>query len=300
MTETPLASTAVVTVTYNSNDYLRGFLESIRTGDAAGVMVVVADNGSDNLSELRATCRSFDATLLELAANLGYGGAINEAVETLPAHITAVLISNPDVEFERDSITELVNTLTRVPDAGSVGPRVLNPDGTVYPSARRLPSLRTGVGHALFGQVWPSNPWTRRYLSDAYEASTMSSVGWLSGSCVLVRRHAFESIGGFDSAFFMYFEDVDLGYRLGKSGWRNMYMPDASVLHTGAHSTSAESQRMLRAHHESAYRYLEKKYSAPYLAPLRLVLKIGLKLRLALLGRRTTNAARRGTRSRAE
>jgi N-acetylglucosaminyl-diphospho-decaprenol L-rhamnosyltransferase len=107
----------------------------------------------------------------------------------------------------------------------------------------------------------------------------------LSGACVLVRKSAFDEIGGFDTGFFMYFEDVDLGYRLGKSGHRNVYEPAAVVTHTGAHSTNSDSGRMITAHHESARRFLNKKYSGPLLWPVRVVLRIGLQLRSALVRR---------------
>jgi N-acetylglucosaminyl-diphospho-decaprenol L-rhamnosyltransferase len=102
---------------------------------------------------------------------------------------------------------------------------------------------------------------------------------------VLVRRSAFAELGGFDSGYFMYFEDVDLGYRLGKSGYRNVYEPSAVVTHTGAHSTSSDSGRMLTAHHDSAIRFLNRKYARRSLWPVRAVLTLGLRLRLAVVRR---------------
>jgi N-acetylglucosaminyl-diphospho-decaprenol L-rhamnosyltransferase len=85
----------------------------------------------------------------------------------------------------------------------------------------------------------------------------------------------------------MYFEDVDLGYRIGRAGFRNRYQPDASVVHVGGLSTQRESKRMIRAHHESAYRFLANKYSGPLLAPLRAVLRAALAARSWLLTRRS-------------
>ncbi len=290
MAGTALSSTAVVTVSYNSSAHLRSFFESIRAGEAERVLVVVADNNSRDVGAVAEMATEFGARLLELGDNFGYGGAINRAVATLPPEIRSILVVNPDVSFEPGTISQLTRTLATTPSAGAVGPRVLNADGSVYPSARRLPSLRTGVGHAIFGKVWPRNPWTRRYLSDAFESPTIKAVGWLSGSCVLIRRSAFDQIGGFDEDYFMYFEDVDLGFRLGKADWISLYNPEASVMHTGAHSTRTESRRMLEVHHESAYHYLQKKYSAPYLAPLRLALRVGLKARSAVQVRRAEKA----------
>jgi N-acetylglucosaminyl-diphospho-decaprenol L-rhamnosyltransferase len=166
------------------------------------------------------------------------------------------------------------------PDAGAIGPRILEPSGETYPSARELPSLRTGIGHALLANIWVGNPWTRRYRGEnRVTRGAWRETGWLSGSCLLVRRDAFEGIGGFDESFFMYFEDVDLGARLAKAHWRNLYVPDAVVTHTGAHSTSGHASRMRKEHHRSAYLYLSRKYAAPYLLPLRVCLKIALQLR---------------------
>jgi len=279
MPELPLDSTAVVTVSYNSGRHLRAFLRSVRASAPATLRVIVADNGSTDAADARALCAEYSATLLELGENLGYGGAINRAVATLEPGIRHILITNPDVVFEPGAISSLEAALETSAQVGAVGPRVLNTDGTVYPSARTLPSLRTGIGHALFSRTWPANPWTARYLSDTSNSAVEREAGWLSGSCLMVRRDAFDAIGGFDDKFFMYFEDVDLGYRLGRAGWQNRYVPSAIVTHTGAHSTSTESSRMIEAHHHSAYRYLSRKYRGWYLAPLRWSLGIGLRVR---------------------
>ena len=106
----------------------------------------------------------------------------------------------------------------------------------MYPSARHLPSLIRGGMHAVLGPFWRRNPWTAAYRQERLEPSERP-VGWLSGSCLLVRRSAFNQIGGFDERYFMYMEDVDLGDRLGKAGWLSVYVPSAEVLHHKGHST---------------------------------------------------------------
>ncbi|MFF1571790.1 glycosyltransferase family 2 protein [Leifsonia sp. NPDC058292] len=279
MSPSSLESVAVATVAYNSSSHLGPFLSSLRAGEDASLTVIVADNGSRDIEQTRQFAQEHDAQLLELGENLGYGGAVNAAVRAMPERIRYVLVSNPDVMIEPGAVTELVRAFERLPEAGAVGPRVLNEDGTVYPSARKLPSLRTGVGHAVFSGIWPSNPWTRSYREDQEGSGRERVVGWLSGSFVMVSREAFDALGGFDEGFFMYFEDVDLGYRLGKHGYKSVYVPSAEVIHTGAHSTTTESARMIQVHHDSAYRYLSKKYAGPVLAPLRWTLRAGLAVR---------------------
>jgi N-acetylglucosaminyl-diphospho-decaprenol L-rhamnosyltransferase len=197
-----------------------------------------------------------------------------------------VLLANPDVVFTRGSIDELLRVGMADDSIGVVGPLILTSEGDVYPSARRLPSLRTGIGHALFGTIWKSNPWTKSYLSDRELPPRQREAGWVSGACMLVRRSVFDAVGGFDDKYFMYFEDVDLCARVAKSGAKVLYAPSASIVHAGAHSTSASSKLMITVHHESAYKYLAAKYRSWYLAPLRAVLRIGLRARAAIFVRK--------------
>lgn len=276
---------AVVTVSYNSSAQLPEFLDSVAAQSPRPAHVLIADNASADVERTRAIADARRVEVLELPRNVGYGGAINAAVAALPSQVEFVLISNPDVAFSAGAIKALVDALDRAEKVAAAGPRILNPDGSTYPSARNLPSLRTGVGHALLSRPWPSNPWTRSYRAETQSPLRRRSVGWLSGACMLVRRRAFEDVGGFDTGYFMYFEDVDLGYRLGRAGWHNAYEPDAVVTHIGGLSTKSESKRMLRAHHESAERFVQRKYSAPVLAPVRWVLTAGLRFRSWIVSR---------------
>jgi N-acetylglucosaminyl-diphospho-decaprenol L-rhamnosyltransferase len=244
------------------------------------------DNKPEVGSPLPAQAAQAGARYLPQPRNLGYGSAMNAGVASLAAQIEWVLLSNPDVVVSPGSLDTLV-AAARDPRVGSVGPAILNNDGTVYPSARSVPSLRTGVGHALFANIWMGNPWTRAYRRDTEDNPVARDAGWLSGACILVRRSAFAEVGGFDEAYFMYFEDVDLGYRLGRAGYLNRYEPAASVVHSGAHSTTGESARMIAAHHDSARRFLNRKYAGWYLWPVRAVLTIGLSVRSAMLRGRT-------------
>ncbi len=284
-TERAAPTLAVVTVSFNSAEVLGPFLDSIPGATSLAATVVVVDNDSAQLAPVRAAVSSRGATLLEQSHNLGYGAAMNRGVASLPSSVQWVLLSNPDVTLHERALDELVAGGEQRPDAGSLGPRVLQPDGSVYPSARRLPSLRNGIGHALFARAIPSNRWTRRYQADELPIGEPRDAGWLSGSCLLVRRSAFESVGGFDEGYFMYFEDVDLGARLGKVGFANVYWPAAVVTHSGAHSTTTRAAAMERAHHVSAYRYVARKYSAWYLWPIRVALRAGIFLRSLIVSR---------------
>lgn len=267
---------AVITVSHGSDDVLRPFLASVALAGTTPITVVVVDNKPIG-SDARDIAAEFGAQYV-VDHNHGYGHGINAGVASLTDEVDWILVCNPDLVLEPNSIDTLRASGDSDRMISAVGPRILNADGTTYASARSLPSIRTGVGHALFANVWKSNPWTHRYLQDAAQP-VRRDAGWLSGACLLIRRDIFDGLNGFDEGYFMYFEDVDLGLRMHQAGLRSVYEPTAVVTHTGAHSTQSDSARMLAAHHESANRFLARKYSGPLLWPVRTVLAAGLAIR---------------------
>ena len=272
---------AVVTVSYRSEDVLPILVASLHESTTRPYELVIADNAPD--AATRRIAAEAGARHVPMFGNAGYGAAVNAVVRKMDPAVRWVLICNPDVRLLPGSLDLLVDRLESDVSAGAAGPRVLNEDGSTYPSARAIPSLRTGIGHALFANIWKSNPWTRTYraASDADEAPRVA--GWLSGSCLLVRRSAFAEVDGFDEGYFMYFEDVDLGVRLAEAGHRSLYVPAAQVVHSGAHSTSGEAPRMVAAHHASARRFIGRRYRGPLLAPVRWSIYAALAARSLIL-----------------
>ena len=277
----PASRTAlrVVAVTYSPGTALDGFVESLAEATSGHTEVVLADNGSTDGAPERVSAEQANVRLLRTGGNIGYGAAVNAGL----ADVTEgwALVSNPDVRFEPGSVDELLAAAARWPRAATLGPAILTPEGDLYPSARDLPRLSTGIGHALVGWAWPGNPWTARYRRER-EAPRERPAGWLSGSCFLVDLAAFHSVGGFDPGYFMYFEDVDLAARLGRRGYLNVYVPSAVVVHEGGHATRRAPHRMQRAHHTSALRYLSAEHPGAVNAPLRAVLRAGLGLRMSV------------------
>ncbi|MEI2732896.1 MAG: glycosyltransferase family 2 protein [Dermatophilaceae bacterium] len=265
-------SVHAVTVTYDSGGHLPAFLDSVPAASVEPIAVTVVDNGSHDGAPQRAAERA-GVSLTVNEANLGYGAAAN--VGARGGDEPWILVANPDIVLTPGSVDALLQTADRWPRAGALGPVIHTPDGMLYPSSRQIPSIGRGIGHAVFGWIWPANPWTaayRRERGDPVEGPT----GWVSGSCLLVRREAFERVGGFDEGYFMYFEDLDLCERIAKAGWQVVYAPAAVVVHEGGHSTTSRRDAMARAHHRSAYRYLATRYPGPRHLPLRMVLGLGL------------------------
>lgn len=266
----------VITVAFNPGEELLTMVDSLTgaMGTTSYETVVVNNGGStSSLEDIRGVARVIDAR-----ANLGYGKANNLGATGFRGQW--LLIVNPDVRLESGSVARMIDVAAHYPHAGAFGPKILTPQGEVYPSVRRFPRLVAGTGHALFKRIWPANPWTARYHADGATGHT-HAVDWLSGACLLLRREAFEAVGGFDDDFFMFFEDTKLGYDLAQAGWQRVFVHDALAIHDQGKSWRDRPEPMVRAHHESAYLYLSKVYNTWWQAPLRAAFKVGLKLRLA-------------------
>jgi len=266
----------VVTVAFNPGEELETFATSLAEATAREVTLVVVDNGT-RTDVVDDVARRHGARVLRPGTNLGYGAAANLGARE--GEEPWVVVANPDIRWEPGSLDELLDAAARHPRAGSLGPQILNTDGTVYPSARAIPSLTEGIGHALFVRVWPGNPWTRRYHRRQEQQQVEHAVGWLSGACLLLRREAMRELGGFDESYFMFFEDTDLGDRLGQAGWENVYVPAARVVHDQGASWRERPAPMIRAHHRSAEQYLHRRYAAWYQLPLRVAISLGLRAR---------------------
>jgi N-acetylglucosaminyl-diphospho-decaprenol L-rhamnosyltransferase len=278
----------VVTVTYSPGPHLDRFLSTLSHATDRAVTVIMADNGSTDGAPEEAVLRYPNVRLLRTGANLGYGTAVNHAVarylsdEEFEGDPEYFIVANPDVLWGPDSIDALLEAAARWPRAGALGPLIRDPDGSVYPSARHQPSLIRGGMHAVVGPVWKSNPWTAAYRQERLEPSERS-VGWLSGSCLLLRREAFDAVRGFDERYFMYMEDVDLGDRLSRAGWLNVYVPTAEVLHDKGHSTGRDPARNLAAHHMSTYTFLADRHAGWWKSPLRWTIRGALVARARLV-----------------
>lgn len=246
---------AAVVVSYNSRDHLRVCLASLV---ADGIQqVVVVDNGSTDGSA--AVARAAGAVWVESGGNVGYGRAANlGAAHPAARSAPYLLICNPDLDVRPGAVGALVAALRSDPALAVAGPRLCNPDGSLYPSARTFPDLIDAVGHGLFGLVAPRNPFTRRYRMLDWDHRRAARVDWVSGACFLVRRRAWEAVGGFDRAYFMYMEDVDLCWRLGRAGWSVSYEPAAEVMHTQGVSADLHPYRMLAAHHRSMWLFARR------------------------------------------
>jgi N-acetylglucosaminyl-diphospho-decaprenol L-rhamnosyltransferase len=266
---------SAVVVDHDAGDALLTCVASLR---AAGVgEVVVVDNASSDGSLARLAAIDLDAVLVPTGRNLGYGRGVNAGVRRASGDI--ILVCNADLTVDVNAVSRLAGCLRDEPDVAIVGPTIREPDGTRYPSARSFPDLSDAIGHAAMSLVWPDNPFTRRYRRSEESFDAPSDADWVSGACMAIRRVAFESVAGFDPAYFMYVEDLDLCWRIHRAGWRVLHLPEAVVTHIGGASTARHPYRMLAAHHRSTLRFFAQSTTGPRRALIPVVAgALGLRL----------------------
>jgi len=242
---------SAVLVNYNSGGELRRALESIERESAGPWEGVVVDNASTDGSE-RAAVECESTQLLRNRENVGFGRGVNQGVAACTAD--RILIMNPDCQLATGALPPLMAVLDADPRCAIAAPRILDPDGSAQGNARGDPDMLTG----LFGRTST----LRRSLSgldvarrNVITADAPTEVDWVSGACMLVRRDALASVGGFDERYFMYWEDADLCRRLRDRGYTILYVPGSSAVHQVGQSSRTARASSIRAFHDSAYLY---------------------------------------------
>ena len=260
-----LPEIAVVLVTHNTRELLLGALASVR-----GSEVIVVDNAStDGTAE--AVRRAFPEIRLLENANDGYGAAANRGIAACCAPF--VLLLNSDVVVRPGALRALAGYLSTHPRAGLAGPRLENPDGTLQRSCfdflgtARLAIEKTVLGRCLGRWAVHCGPYDRPRTAP-----------WVLGAALAIRREAFEAVGGFDPAFFLYGEEVDLCYRMWQAGWEVNYTPSATVMHVGGSSAAAQPELEVQRV-ESARLFYRRHYPPMRAAVLDGMIRTAMRLR---------------------
>jgi len=251
---------------------------------------VVVENGTSGgatraLAALFVEDPASPVIVLHPGKNLGFGSGVNRGLAALSGMVpppTCFVVANPDLHVHPGALDALRAALETHPAWALVGPRIFTTQGAVYPSVRHFPSFLDAAGHALLGLFDPENRFTRRYNPGPPEQANATEADWISGSCFLARRAAFEELGGFDEAYFMYAEDMDLCWRAHHAGWGIGFTAAASVTHVQGASTARYPYKMMVAHHRSALRFTVRTTSGwrRTLLPLAVIV-LGLRMGMA-------------------
>ncbi len=221
---------------------------------APGAAIVVVDNASGDAVGERLASEVPKARLVAEVENLGYGAACNRgARETAGDYL---LFLNSDAAVAPGAVAALVAALDRDPEAAAAGPRLVNPDGSLQPSIQRLPTpWRIFCESSGLAALSGGRGVLRGHTKTREDHERAREVTALKGAALLLRRSAFEAVGGFDEAFFLYAEETDLLARLSARGHRILYEPGARVTHLGGGSGG---DALFGRVHAGLTRYVEK------------------------------------------
>jgi N-acetylglucosaminyl-diphospho-decaprenol L-rhamnosyltransferase len=257
-----------VVVSYNSRDTLRACVEPLSRMAAVAVTVVDNDSPDDAL----ATIADLPLNVIRTGRNGGFGFGCNRgaAAGTAPY----VLLVNPDARIGDAALDTLCAVLDGDPQVAVAGPKTLADDGTLHHTQRNYPRTRSSWAQALFlHRVFKRARWADEVIWDPAAYERPGTPEWLAGSCLLIRRSAFEAIGGFDERFFLYCEDVDLCHRLRDAGYQVRYEPAAVAHHVGG--ASAPRGTTLPIYARSRVLYARKYYRRPLVAIERVGVALG-------------------------
>jgi GT2 family glycosyltransferase len=250
------APVAIAVVSWNTRELLDACLTSLRADhDAGRAEVWVVDNASDDGSAAMVADRHPWARLEALDANVGYGPAVNRvAAQTSTPFVAA---ANSDLRVAPDAVARIVSGAERSPGAGAFVPRLVLADGSTQHTVHPFPTVATGL--LLSTGLVALRPIGRRLpMEGAWDPDVERDVDWAHGAFMVVRREAWDAVGGFDERQWLYAEDLDLCWRLARVGWRTRYLPDARIDHAVSAATASRwdaAERAVRTQ-RSAYAWM--------------------------------------------
>jgi GT2 family glycosyltransferase len=264
-----MADVSVVVVTYNSMPELERCLQSVSRHD-----VVVVDHGSTDGSVELVRGRFPGMRLLE-QDNRGFGAGMNAGMRVAGGRY--FLLLNADAWVLGDAVESLCAFADAHPEAAVVGPRLLNPDGSLQPSVRGFPTLwRLATEYFFLRKLAPQSRLFNAFFGAGFDHRSVREAEWLGAACLLVRREAADDVGLFDEDFFMFSEEVDWCCRFREAGWKVLFFPGAEVTHvfTASYNPSLFNE-LVRGH----LRFLAKHRGAAAAERARRLLLVALRLR---------------------
>jgi GT2 family glycosyltransferase len=259
----PHPQIAVAVVSWNTRALLGECLESLEPDAASGLAEVwVVDNASSDGSAELVRQRFPWARLIASDANLGFGAGVNLVADRTRTPWLAP--ANADVRLTDGALQRLLDEGESHPRAGVIAPRLILPDGSTQHSVYPFPTVPFTLAY-VSGAVARSRRLSRYWCIDqGFDADRGREVAWAVGACMLVRRRAWDTVGGFDTRQWMYAEDLDLGWRLHRAGWGARYAPEARVFHAESAATRQAwgGERHARWH-ASTYAWMLRRRGAP-------------------------------------
>jgi len=255
---------SIIYINYSTRGLLKQSLKHLfLMKPALDFEVIVVDNNSNDKSAEMVRKGFPEARLIESMENYGYARGANLGIAEARGKYIAIF--NPDIFISKGSLEIMVNYLDNNPDAGLVGPKLINADGSLQHSCYRFPKIYTPLLRRSFlGQTMLGKKELDRYLMKKFNHSESCEVDWLLGGAIMARASALKEIGFLDERYFLYFEDTDLARRLKEKKYKVVYLPSAEMVHLHRRESADTPlirgllSKTTRAHILSACKYFWK------------------------------------------
>ena len=252
---------SIVIVSYNVREFLEQSLISIKNSLAniSHEIFVVDNASSDNSPDL--IKRKFpDIKLISNKSNIGFARANNQAIKLCSGQYICVI--NPDTIVQEDTFEKLIEFMDSAPDAGAVGCKILNPDGSLQLACRRsFPTPWIAFTKMVgLAKLFPKNKLFGRYNMTYLDPEKVAAVDAISGSFMLIKSAILPSVGLFDESFFMYGEDLDWCYRIKRGGYNIYYVPFTQIIHFKGESSKKSPFEQRRLFYEAMQLFVNKHF----------------------------------------
>jgi len=249
---------SIIILTWNSQEVIKNCLDSIYSSnrDLNFEIIVVDNNSRDRTKEILKNSYP-KVKLIANVKNLGYAKGNNQGIEKSKSEF--ILLLNPDVKLIDDFLTKITKFFKEHPEAGALGPQLLNPDKSIQSSCREFPEYSTILWELLsLSHIFLRSKIFGRWRMRYFDHNSLAEVDQPMGSVLLIRRKTLEEVGLFDTNFKMFFNDVDLCYRIKKAGWKIYFYPGAKAFHIKGSSTQKAKAKMIFLSHWGFYKFLKK------------------------------------------
>ncbi len=281
---------SVVIVNYNVKYFLTQCLLSVEKAKITYekkygqnlIEVFVVDNNSKDNSCSYIKKNFSDVLLIENKKNVGFSSANNQAIKQSKGEF--VLLLNPDTIIPEDTFVKTLEFADQKPDAGGIGVKMINGEGTFLPESKRaFPSPAVSF-YKIFGlsKLFPKSKRFGKYHLTYLDDDEINEIDVLPGAFMLIRKKALEKAGLLDEAFFMYGEDIDLSYRIVESGFKNYYFPEVKIIHYKGESTKKGSLNYVFMFYNAMIIFAKKHFSGKNAFLFSFLIKSAIILRAGL------------------
>jgi GT2 family glycosyltransferase len=278
---------SIIIVNYNVKEFLQNLIHSIhKAAQNLTYEIIIIDNASSDGSVEFISEKFPEIKLIPNDVNLGFGKANNQGLKIAKGNY--ILLINPDSLVSEDTFSKLISFFENHPGVGLASCKILNPDGTLQLACRRsYPGPWTSFCKVTgLSTLFPKSKLFARYNLTYMDENQSYEVDAISGSFMMMKKEVYEKVGGFDEDYFMYGEDLDLCYRIQKSGYKVFYFHESQVIHYKGESTKRSNIDETALFYNAMNIFVKKHLSSSLLVQFILRSAIGIRKILAFLGKR--------------